>query len=101
MRTVSPILHLLSSSCACTIKHCHIARHAHIEIDAISFVQLSTATWSYVTELPIPKQLTMNFFVHRLRTLYLGNTFHRATDTKTDLTILLDTTYNASLVLAL
>lgn len=50
MRTVSPMLHLFSSSCA------------------------------------------MNFFVHLLRSLYLGNIFHRATETKTDLTILLDTT---------
>ena len=37
----------------------------------------------------------MNFFVHLLRSLYLGKTFQRATDTKTDLTILLDTTCNS------
>ncbi len=38
------------------------------------------------------EQLTINFFVHLLRSLYLGKTFHRATDTNTDLTILLEIT---------
>ena len=47
---------------------------------------------SHATSAVYGNQLTMNFFVHRLRSLYLGNTFHRATDTSTDLTILLDTT---------
>lgn len=81
--------------------HTHAATNVVLTCNAACLVCMTLevtvgVTISAFAHAKFSRYLTMYFLVHRFLSLYFGNTFHLATETSTDFTILFDTTCKCS-----